>query len=417
MTSVLVLGDLPATLEVTRSLGRMGHRIIVGTSNLACYANLSRYCDETWYHPSIRDCVPSFFEALTEFLETRPDVTVIFPTEDVYLVGISRNRDQVPSSIRLVMAKDDHIRLSDDKLAMHQLIDALDIPQAPYAVVDGSAELIQKCDEIGYPCVLLHINSLDDILGQKAIIIESRDHLAQMFKHGPDFDGQLLLRAFARGTRYNYYLVASEGRILDGVQMKITLTDRYNNTGAQVESYSCTPLPELTRQSEILLAHLNYTGPGMTQFLVDEETGETAFLEVNPRLGANCALARHAGIDLAGMAFELTCGALRPDDHRQSDYSANRRFAWLGGSLSGLRRDWREGRINPTQALRWFGRSIAMALRADAHICWRWDDPLPGLLGLCPNLLYGIRRRLGYQAKVVTPVQATPVGPAVGKTS
>ena len=202
-----------------------------------------------------------------------------------------------------------------------------------------------------------------------------------------------MLRAFARGTRYNYYLVASEGRILDGIQMKITLTDRYDDTGAQVESWSCALLPEITHHSEKLLSQLNYTGPGMTQFIVADD-GAVTFLEVNPRLGANCALARHAGIDLARMAFELTCGTLQPDNHAQSDYPINLHFVWLGGSLQGLRRSWRNRDISFPQAIDWLYRSLSMSIRADAHICWRWDDPLPGLVGLFPNLLYSLRKRL-----------------------
>ena len=318
-------------------------------------------------------------------------------------------------SIKFVMAKDHHIRLSDDKLAMHNLIDTLGIPQAAYAAATGKADLFEKCDEVGYPCVLLHSDSRDTTLGQKAIIIDSRRHLERAFEHRPDFDGRLLLRALARGTRYNYYLVASEGLILDGIQMRITLTDRYDNTGAQVESWSCAPLPEITRYSAMLLTHLNYTGPGMTQFIVDEENGTITFLEVNPRLGANCALARHAGIDLARMAFELTCGTLQPDAYCQSSYPVNRRFAWLGGSLNGIRRDWRNRRISLMQAIQWFGRSIDMAFRADAHICWRLDDPLPGLLGLCPNLLYAVRKRLGYQAKLALSPQAGSFGSTTDK--
>ena len=399
MTSVLVLGDIPAALEVTRSLGERGHRIIVGTSSLSCYANLSRHCAETWYHPPIRESVPSFFEALTEFLRTRSDITVIFPTEDIYLVGFSEHHDQLPNSIKIVMPDCRLVQLSDDKLAMHNLIDTLGIPQATFAVAEGKADLFEKSDEVGYPCVLLHIDSRDTILGQKAMIIDSRRHLERVFEHLPDFDGRLLLRAFSRGTRYNYYLVASEGLILDGIQMRITLTDRYDNTGAQVESWSCAPLPEITRHSEKLLAHMYYTGPGMTQFIVDEENGTMAFLEINPRLGPNCALARHAGIDLVRMAFDLTCGTLPPDSYCQSSYQQNQRFAWLGGSLIGIRRDWRNGNIGPMQALGWLGRSIAMAFRADAHICWQWNDPLPGLVGLFPNILFSARKRLKGQAK------------------
>ena len=395
MASVLVLGDFPPALEVTRSLGESGHRVIVGTSSLYCYANLSRHCAETWHHPPIVESVSSFFEALKDFLRSRPDITVIFPTEDIYLVRFCENRDRLPNDIKIVMPDCSLIQLSDDKPAMHSLIDELGIPQAAYVVAKGKADLFEKCAALGYPCVLLHINSRDAILGRKAMRIDSRQHLERVFQHRPDFDGRLLLRAFASGTRYNYHLVASEGRILDGIQLKITRTDRLDDTGHNVECWSNAPMPEITRYTEMLLSHLNYTGPGVTQFIVDERRGTIAFLEINPRLGGSCSLARHAGIDLVRMAFDLTCDTLPAEPGGQSNYPVGIRFAWFGADFNGLRRDWRRGEISLRQAIAWFGKSIVTAIRADAHVCWRWDDPLPGLGCIFRETLFAVRKRVG----------------------
>ena len=174
------------------------------------------------------------------FLHSRPDITVIFPIEDIYIVRLSENRERLPNDIKIVMPDRGVIQLSDDKLAMHTLIDELGIPQAAYAIAQGLSELFEKCDALGYPCILLHVDSRDAFLGQKAMIIDSRQHLERAFQHRPDFDGRLLLRSFASGTRYTYYLVASEGRILDGIQLKITRTDRLDDTGRLVECWSNT---------------------------------------------------------------------------------------------------------------------------------------------------------------------------------
>ena len=328
------------------------------------------------------------------FLAERPDIGVIFPTEDIYIAELADHRDRLPAATTLVMPSASNIRLSDDKLAMHRLIEELGIPQARYATARGKAELTERCDLVGYPCVLLHIDSYDESLGWKAIIVESRRRLDAFLAERPELETELLIRAYARGTRYNYYFVAQEGRILDGVQMKITLTNKLDGTGNQVESCSCAPQPDITRHSEKLIAHLNYSGPGMTQFIIDEADGKVAFLEVNPRLGANCAMARRAGVDLVRLAFETVCGTAEHGDCGQGHYREGLRFAWLGGSLRGLRRSWHNQEIGSGQALAWLYRALVMSLRADAHICWSWRDPLPGLAGLSPNLLYSLRKRL-----------------------
>lgn len=399
--TVLILGDSPASLGVTRSLGQIGHRTIVGTSNLSCYANLSRYCSETWYHPPIRESAPAFFEELKRFLKTRPDITIIFPTEDIYLLELSENQDRFLDSIKFVMPSRDHIRLCDDKLAMHKLIDELRIPQAAYAVSRGKEELFEKCDKVGYPCVLLHADSHGLYLGKKAIIIRSFQHLEQIFENREPSKKPVLIRSYARGTIHFTTFVASEGRILDSIQTNATGTDRYDGTGHGVEGRTLAILPEMRQHIEKLLRHINYTGCGTAQFIVDETKQTMVFLEINPRLGAHCALARLTGIDLVRIAFELTDGTLQPEAISQSSYRANMQHSWFGGSLKGVRHEWRASKINLLQAIRWYVRSINMALRADAHICWRWDDPIPGIFGLCPNVLFSIRKRLNNRAKTI----------------
>ena len=396
MDSVLTLGDQLQALEVTRSLGASGHRVIVGTSNLYCYASLSRHCAETWHHPPIFGSISSFFDALSNFLSSRPDITTIFPTEDIYLVRFCENRDRLPNDIKIVMPNCSLIQLSDYKPAMHSLIDELGIPQAAYAVARGKMDLFKKCDALGYPCVLLHVDSRvrDTILGRKALIIDSRQHLERVFQHRPDFDDRLLLRAFASGTRYNYYFVASEGRILDGIQFKNVRTNRFDDmTGDTTDFTSNAPMPEITRYTEMLLSHLNYTGPGMIQFIVDESRGTLIFLELNPRLGASCSAAAHAGIDLVRMAFDLTWGTLSAEPVGQSSYPFDMRFASSGLDFAGLRQDWRQGEISVRQAIAGFGRSIKTAMRADAHVNWRWNDPLPVPGYIFRKILFAVRKR------------------------
>ncbi len=187
--------------------------------------------------------------------------------------------------------------------------------------------------------------------------------------------------------------MASEGRILDGIQLKTTRTDRLDETGVIVDFTSNAPMPEITRFTEMLLSHLNYTGPGMTQFIVDEKTGALVFLELNPRLGGACFAARHAGIDLVRMAFDLTWGTLPAEPVGQSSYPFDMRFASFGRDLTGLRRDWRQGEISVRQAIAWFGRSIKTAMRADAHVFWRWNDPLPVPGYIFRKILFAVRKR------------------------
>ena len=95
------------------------------------------------------------------------------------------------------------------------------------------------------------------------------------------------------------------------------------------------------------------------------------------------------------IAFDLICGNLPARPSGQSNYPDGIRYAWFGGDFAGLRRDLRRGEISYRQAIGWLGRSLEMAIRADAHVCWRWDDPLPALGGVFREILFGVRKRVG----------------------
>ncbi len=143
---------------------------------------------------------------------------------------------------------------------------------------------------------------------------------------------------------------------------------------------------------------LKYTGVGCAQYLVAPD-GETAFLEINPRLGANHEAVRAAGLDLAAAAVDIALG-----DEPQVPKTARPgvRYAWGLGDLDAIVRALRHREIGFGEAARWFGRTLRSVRAADTHVVWQRTDPRPGaalmwavvvrpLLGVLASRLSGRR--------------------------
>jgi hypothetical protein len=182
----------------------------------------------------------------------------------------------------------------------------------------------------------------------------------------------------APGTRHNVYFLARKGGLLGIAQMQILRTDRPDGTGLAVEGMSVAPDLALVRWTAALAHALDYTGAGCAQFMVDSSTTAVSFLEINARLGANCAAPCACGFDLPRLFVEVLLGTAIP----QGPARTGRRYAWLEGDLHGLASSLVSGHIGWRAAAAWLLRTLLAQLRAHDHIVFSWRDPLPTLATL-----------------------------------
>lgn len=154
-------------------------------------------------------------------------------------------------------------------------------------------------------------------------------------------------------------------------------------------------MPQLVDQTRRLVARIEYTGVGCAQFLVDPRDGSTCFLELNARLGANCAAVVSGGLDLPRLFLELMQG----DVPVQPPAAVGRRYAWFGGDVDGLIEQLRAGKLGLKGACRWSGRLLLAQWRAQSHITFQWRDPWPTLSLLGARIAGGIRGRFRPSAR------------------
>ena len=396
MSSVLVVGNYRPSIPVVRSLGRAGLSVIVGLGGDTSFAERSRYCSEAWSHPPIRDS-DVFIQALAEFLANRPDITLLFPVHQTSVKVVARSIDRLPDSVIPVGADPEVVATCLYKTRMFTIAESAKVPLQPYASVSGLGEFESAIDRTGFPTIIRPIGCGPERLpgGDKAVICRDRADLQREFSEWPIGHDQLLVQKYAPGPRHNVYFAAKHGRIIGRVEVVITRTDRLDGTGYAVEGISVSPDPLLDIYSRSLIDALGYEGVGCVQF-VRTGGGDYHFLELNPRLGANYAIAERCGLDLARLACRIAreTAEISADTKALPEYPAGLRYAWTFGDIRGLRKTRAQGGISVWESTRWAARALKSAIRADVHLTWSLRDPMPTLCLYAHWAPFGIGKRL-----------------------
>jgi hypothetical protein len=345
----------------------------------------SNCVSETWEHPPVSDA-SAWADALEIFCILRPDVGLVFPVGDTEINLAAPLAGRLP--VLVVTASTAILDVCRSKRALLGLAAEAGVPTLDWETVETWEALSPAIGRIGLPAALKPDITAEGVVGFKASILRTEADAQQLSRQTTFPECGFVLQRLAHGPRHNVYFVAHEGRLLGCSEIRILRTDRPDGTGLAVEGESVSPDASLLMWTESLVKRLSYTGAGCAQFLVDESAGTACFLEINARLGANCAAVCACGLDLPRLFVEALLGAAE----QQPPAQVGRRYAWLSGDLNGLANSLKSGHQSLARATAWLGRAALAQLRADDHITWTWRDPLPTLAILGALFQSGARK-------------------------
>jgi predicted ATP-grasp superfamily ATP-dependent carboligase len=371
VSRVLLLGDYRQSLTIARSLATRGDVVVAAiTEGRGSYLDHSRAVAERWYTPaSVGD--DAYDREVLDAIE-RLAIDVVFPVGDLEIAWASADLDRfgVPfASVALEVA-----RTCQDKPALLDICADLGVDHSASRVVDSIEALDAAVAEFGLPAIVKSNDPLLRLLGRKGVVLRSRVDVDAAFRVWPQDHESLIVQRYVDGPRHNLYFVAERGEIRGISEVEIVRTDMVDGTGYAVDGRTVPISRSLRDETERLVAELKYDGVGCTQFLVSPD-GETSFLELNPRLGANFAVVDRAGLHLARAAVDIALD--RPVEPVTPRIGV--RYAWSTGDLDGLVTALRRREIGTRGALQWVARLLRSAMRADVHVTWSWRDPVPAV--------------------------------------
>jgi predicted ATP-grasp superfamily ATP-dependent carboligase len=378
--SVLVIEMSRQALAVVRSLGRAGYHIVVGRSGAPSMVEYSKYCHEVWEHPKVEDKV-AFGLALTAFIDSRPDVQVIYPTGENSAVALGSMTSILSRDIELIMV---HPPLLNDCLNKSQAMEMarhLEFNLPSSCEVQSNIELQAAIDKFGFPVIVKPIRSIKKIFERKAYILNSTNEFETVFAKWPSEHKLLMVQQYIAGNIAACDFVASKGRLIGYFEVLSIRTDMPDGTGFAVDFYSIPVSPDVYLACQTFVQAYRYTGAGLMQFIRSKTNNKLYFIEINPRLSAGISHPTTCGQDFPLLAMQAFSGATAAElpefSNIDTPYNIHHRAHWLAGDIEGfLAERWR---LSLPQKLEWICRLLIAFIRADSHMHWRWSDPRPSL--------------------------------------
>jgi len=390
---VLVLGDYRQTVTVVRSLARAGCRVILGTDDPNSSTARSRYLWDVWVYDGssakrFRDDVEAWL------LRERPDFVFVVGESQLRRLGAEAERF-APLAL-WANAPFAAMARCFDKREMNRLAASLGVPTPAWRDFSHVAHWRAAAGEMGFPVIIKRKDSAAQVRGRKALICSTPGELDAFLGevHADPEPASLVLQKYASGKRRNCHVGAANGELIAYFEQRVVRTDELDDTGIGVAGVSVAPSPRLRRHCERLTRAVGYDGVGCIQFLVDEATGETAFLEFNARMDSTAALPYRLGYDYPRLA--LAIAAARQRGERAAGFSApyatGRKYHWLYGDVYTWVEAARRGKRSPAALAAW-ALLIAWDASTSYHLTWDKLDPLPTLYQFSRKLIGPALRR------------------------
>lgn len=280
------------------------------------------------------------------------------------------------NGIAFVGPDPDTIRRGGDKAAARQIAASVGIPVGAGSDTIADADTARRvADSVGYPVVF---KAAAGGGGRGMVLVESDGEVAAAFDQARREaqaafgDGRLYLERFLTRARHVEVQVLADqhGHIVHLGERDCSAQRRYQKL---VEEAPATAVSEAVRgelhEAALALARaLNYVGAGTVEFIVDAQSGEYAFLEVNTRVQVEHPVTEMVtGVDIVRAQLHIAGGL--PLGFRQSDIE--------------MRGHAVEARVNAEDPARGFAPAPG--------VLTRWVEPAAGWLRIDTHCFGGYR--------------------------
>jgi acetyl-CoA carboxylase biotin carboxylase subunit len=199
------------------------------------------------------------------------------------------------------------------------------LPGSPRFAVGDLAGLEEAAEEVGYP-LLAKASGGGGGIGMK--LVEGSETLREMVEKTQVLaerafgDATIYLERFVPRARHIEIQVFGfgDGHAIHLYERDCSIQRRFQKV---IEESPAPGLPDVIRQKMATAAvslahHERYRGAGTIEFVVDSETFEFFFLEMNTRIQVEHPVTEmNTGLDLVGMQIQLARGDLLPIEQRE----------------------------------------------------------------------------------------------------
>jgi predicted ATP-grasp superfamily ATP-dependent carboligase len=336
MKAFVTDGDQRPALAITRSLGRRGVSVLVGSEQPDSMASASKYCIRHVTYPSPYQHPDAFDRFLLDLIE-RERIDVVMPVTDVTTHLVSRNRSALSRLTATAAPSFEAFDFVANKMRLVQRAAQCGIATPRTHFVDGLADVEQLRGRIEYPAVIKPLRSrIRTESGWLVTTVQYAHDDADLLRVYRDTEYlhrySSMIQERIVGPGVGVFVLCDHGRLCAAFAHR-RVREKPPSGGASVLCESIALDPELLDQAMRLLGPLGWHGVAMMEFKQDRRTGRSYLMEVNGRFWGSLHLAVQAGVDFPYLSYLLALG--RPFEIPAS-YQIGVKSRWLLGDLDHL---------------------------------------------------------------------------------
>ena len=371
--SAIVLGMSPTGLALIRGLGRRG--IGVWGNDIDWYraGYFSRYCRRlATLNPETEE--QKLLNRLLEFGSQVQGKSVIFATDDEYLVFLARNNEALMPYFHYPRVDSELVDSFLNKKKFYELCDKYEIPKPVTYIVHDESELEKVTKTLRYPAIIKPIYSHIWALKYgflKAIKVYDKFELIEHYKKLNEMKYNVLIQEVIGGNEDQIY-------IFSGYFNECSEPLRFF-TGRKLRQYpyefGTTTVAESLWEPEVadlsirFLRNLKFHGLCDVEFKKDPSDQKFKMIEINPRIARWHSLADASGTDLSFTAYaDLLGEKVEPQQEFQEHVKWVFLFRDVPTSIMSI--------LNGTMSLSSWRKSIQGTRE---HAIFSWRDPIPAM--------------------------------------
>lgn len=300
MARILVLdGHCNAALAFTRSLGRSGHWVAVGSvGGILVPAKLSRYCRLSFEYPPSTEEQERFAEAILRFVRQH-GIELVMPMTDWTTFPLVTRRAQLRGVAHLAAPSADALELVSDKYSTIELARELGVP-VPETLLARSITDLEATREWTYPLVVkdrCSVRWLQDraVFGSGSYVY-SWNALVAKVQERINSVGDTMVQQFVAGAGVGFSCLVAGGKAYIPFEWERVRSE--NPSGGASSTRKSVPLaPRVLEFGTNLMIRSGFQGIGMVEFKRNRATGRLALMEINGRPWGSLQLAIESGMD------------------------------------------------------------------------------------------------------------------------
>jgi len=369
---------------VTRSLAAKGVEVITADSVRTAMSFYSRHSSRHFIYPAPFQHEQEFIKSLIDnCIKFKPEV-LIPVYEETFL--IAKHKKVLQDYVNILVPDYEQILMVHNKARLYETCAQLGIPVPKSSRVPDLQTDLSLLELFKFP-VLLKPNQGGGAWGIE--MVEGRDELLNIlvqgnFPHGLPGERFLVQEKIA-GTVSCCGMLMYEGKYQAGhCYRQLRETPITGGTATYRESILN---PQLISQLRKLLEHLHWNGPCHADFMVEEETGISYLIDVNPRLWGSLFQGIIAGVDFPFLIYKLAKGEeINPPP---IEYDTTFRSRWLWGDA----KCFLEYLSKPESRGKMRLKDFFVFRSTDRYDDFQLSDPLPFFAWLADYLHKSLKQR------------------------